>query len=135
MRICYELLRLSRRRSGIITLKNFLKFWSIEICTNLRSWENLQLFIAKEALKQKTWAQQKIRVKHFATIMKPVITVRRFEDHDNHQVQSVIRNFVLSRFSAAFWFCLFREVNFSVLKVEILNINCFSFRSHCSLQF
>lgn len=72
--------------------------------------------------------------------MKPVITVRRFEDHDNHQVQSVIRNFVLSRFSAAFWFCLFREVKFKVLKIDIFNMNCFVLDhiaahslSHCRL--
>lgn len=44
--------------------------------------------------------------------MKPIITVRRYDDRlDNHKVKQVIRNFVLSRFSGAFWFCLFREVN------------------------
>jgi hypothetical protein len=44
--------------------------------------------------------------------MKPVITVRRYEDHqDIHRVKEVIRDYVLSKFSNAFWFCLFREVN------------------------
>lgn len=44
--------------------------------------------------------------------MKPVIVVRRFDDgKDNNRVKDVIRDFVLSRFSTAFWFCLFREVS------------------------
>ena len=52
--------------------------------------------------------------------MKPVITVRRYDDRlDNNKVKEVIRNFVLSRFSTAFWFCLFREVNELVNSREI----------------
>lgn len=43
--------------------------------------------------------------------MKPVICVRRYEESDRIIVQSVVRDFVLSRFSSAFWFCLFREVD------------------------
>jgi hypothetical protein len=44
--------------------------------------------------------------------MKPVITVRRYEDHqDMIRTKEVIRDYVLSKFSTAFWFCLFREVN------------------------
>jgi hypothetical protein len=42
--------------------------------------------------------------------MNPVLVVRRFEDQDNRRVQEIIRNYVLSKFSDAFWFCLFREV-------------------------
>ena len=42
--------------------------------------------------------------------MKPIIVVRRFEERDLHQMQEVIRNYVLAKFSSAFWFCIFREV-------------------------
>lgn len=43
--------------------------------------------------------------------MKPVICVRRYEESaDRYAVQEVVRDFVMARFSSAFWFCLFREV-------------------------
>jgi len=48
--------------------------------------------------------------------MKPIITVRRYDDRlDNQKVKEVIRNFVLSRFSTAFWFCLFREITLQLI--------------------
>jgi hypothetical protein len=42
--------------------------------------------------------------------MQPIITIRRYEDKDLRQMQEVVRNSVMSHFSSAFWFCLFREV-------------------------
>ncbi|CRK95303.1 CLUMA_CG008684, isoform A [Clunio marinus] len=47
--------------------------------------------------------------------MKPVICVRRYDDKDNYKVKEIIRNFVLSRFSAAFWFCIFREITLQLI--------------------
>lgn len=66
--------------------------------------------------------------------MKPVITVRRYEDSDRYAVQEVVRDFVLSRFSAAFWFCLFREVSDKYFEfLHKLNTDCYSHeRSLCS---
>ncbi|KAG5667786.1 hypothetical protein PVAND_015756 [Polypedilum vanderplanki] len=47
--------------------------------------------------------------------MQPIITVRRYEDKDLRQMQEVIRNSVLSKFSSAFWFCLFREITLQMI--------------------
>lgn len=42
--------------------------------------------------------------------------MRRYDDRqDEHKVKEVIRNFVLSRFSTAFWFCLFREITLQLI--------------------
>lgn len=43
--------------------------------------------------------------------MKPVIHIRRYEDKDRNKVDEVIKSYVLSKFTSAFVFCLFREVN------------------------
>ncbi|CAG9811478.1 unnamed protein product [Chironomus riparius] len=47
--------------------------------------------------------------------MKPIIVVRRYEDKDLLQMQEVIRNYVMSMFSNAFWFCLFREITLQLI--------------------
>lgn len=72
--------------------------------------------------------------------MKPVICVRRYEEGaDRYVVQEVVKEFVMARFSSAFWFCLFREVidedfrSFTNLTLIVVSTKDHS-TAHCSLD-
>ena len=54
--------------------------------------------------------------------MKPIINIRRYEGRkDDNQMGEVIRSYVLSKWTTAFYFCLFREVARSLINEDEIN--------------